>query len=161
VGLLIREMRRNEERAWLEVHRAAVRQTASADYAPAVIEAWAPEPISDGDVRQVSANEDDEIRLVAELDGAIVGIGAVVLAMGELRACYVAPTAARSGVGAAIVREIERIAIRHGVTRLELDASLTAVPFYLALGYALIARREHMLSTGQLMESVRMEKSLS
>jgi hypothetical protein len=58
------------------------------------------------------------------------------------------------------VREIETIAIQHGVTRLELDASLTAVPFYLALGYTSLGPHEHRLSTGQVMQSISMEKDL-
>ena len=79
-------------------------------------------------------NHDDEIRLVAELDGELVGIGALVLADSELRACYVVPAAARKGVGSALVAEIERIARQHGLTHLELLSSLTAEPFYRALG---------------------------
>ena len=45
-----------------------------------------------------------------EIDGRIVGIGALVLAKSELRACYVAPQTARRGVGSALMHELERIA---------------------------------------------------
>ena len=44
-------------------------------------------------------NPDKEIRLVAEIDGEIVGMGALVIAPNELRACYVLPNAIRKGVG--------------------------------------------------------------
>src|SRR5438552_17119712 len=37
--------------------------------------------------------------------------------------------------------EIERIAIEHGLTHLEMVSSITAVPFYSALGYEIIEQR--------------------
>src|SRR6266436_9161361 len=74
---------------------------------------WAPLPVTQTGIERFLANPDSEIRVVAEIDGAIVGIGALVLANCELRACYVAPEAARKGVGSALVAEIERIARDH------------------------------------------------
>jgi putative acetyltransferase len=105
-------------------------------------------------------NHDNEIRIVAELDGAVVGIGALVVADSELRACYVAPAAARNGVGSALVAEIERMARHHGLTHLELLSSLTAEPFYRALGYEVEDRVEHVLGSGDRMAAVKMRKGL-
>jgi GNAT superfamily N-acetyltransferase len=48
--------------------------------------------------------------------------GAIIVAKNELRACYVAPAATRRGVGTALVRELERIALEHGLECLALDA---------------------------------------
>jgi putative acetyltransferase len=103
---------------------------------------------------------DSEIRLVASLDDAPGGIGALVLREWELRACYVSPGTARKGVGSALVREIERIATEHGLTHLRLSSSLTAEPFYAALGYQTVARRDHVLRTGVRMAAVQMQKAL-
>jgi GNAT superfamily N-acetyltransferase len=75
-------------------------------------------------------NTDGEIRLVAELDGTPAGIGALVVERSELRACYVHPSVARRGCGSALVREIERLACEHGLSHLELAASLEAEAFY-------------------------------
>jgi putative acetyltransferase len=157
----VRPIRPEEARAFLEVHHAAVRGIAGRDYPPAVIEDWAPLPITDKVVERLLVNPDDEIRLVAEIDGAIVGIGAVVLARAELRACYVEPGAARKGVGSALVHAIERIARAHKLPFLELDSSVTAEPFYLALGYDVRARGEHVLGSGRFMACVRMRKDFS
>jgi putative acetyltransferase len=44
--LVIREMRDDDARSFLEVHHAAVRRIAVRDYPPEVIEAWAPLPIT-------------------------------------------------------------------------------------------------------------------
>jgi putative acetyltransferase len=106
------------------------------------------------------ANPDREIRLIADLDGEPVGFGALVLAPPELRACYVVPEAARSGVGTALVREIERIAIQNGVKRLDLLSSLNAEPFYAALGYDSTEATNHVLQSGQVMAAVKMSKTL-
>ncbi len=88
-------------------------------------------------------------------------MGSIIPAKNELRACYVAPGAARQGVGSALIREIERMALEHGLTWLELDASVTSEPFYAALGYEAHGRGEHMLSSGQRMACVKMRKDFS
>jgi putative acetyltransferase len=89
--ITVRQMRTEDARAFLEIHHAAVRGIAAADYPSPVIEAWAPLPITDRTLEGFLANPDREIRLVAEIDGEIVGVGALVPSKAELRACYVAP----------------------------------------------------------------------
>jgi putative acetyltransferase len=160
MALIVRELRPEETRDFLEIIRAAVRVTAAADYPPDVIEAWAPLPVTDAEVDEARVNREGEIRLVAILDGKIAGIGALIPQGCELRACYVSPDASRSGVGKGLVTEIERIARLRGVPHLDLDSSLTAEPFYLKLGYQVLARREHTLSSGARMAAVMMRKYL-
>src|SRR5207245_1224475 len=123
-----------------------VRGLAAKDYPAEVVEAWAPLPITDRAFELFLSNPDDEIRLMAELNGEPVGIGALVVNNSELRACYVAPTAARKGVGSALVKEIEHLAREYGLTHLELKSSITAESFYAALGYRVKKRGGHILS---------------
>ena len=155
-------MHDDEARSFLLIQRASVRGLAANDYPPSVIDAWAPPlPVTDTAVAFFRVNHDEEIRLVAELDGELVGIGALVLADSELRACYVLPAAARCGIGSALVAEIERIARHYGLTHLELLSSLTAEPFYRRLGYEAEDRVEHALGSGRgLMAAVKMRKAL-
>ena len=94
-----------------------------------------------------------------EIDGESVGIGAIVVSKSELRACYVAPHAARRGVGTALVAEIERLAREHHLDHLQLESSTTAEPFS-ALGYQVERRGEHRLSSGVSMAAVKMRKPL-
>jgi len=94
------------------------------------------------------------------MEGEIVGVGALVLATSELRACYVLPSAVRKGVGSAIVREIERIALENGLASLQMESSVTAEPFYKALGYEVVDYGEHLLSSGDRMACVKMRKLL-
>jgi putative acetyltransferase len=137
-----------------------VRGIAVADYPLEAIEAWAPLPITDQYVERVRANRDGEIRLAAVAGSEIVGIGALLLDRRELRACYVAPPAARKGVGAMIVREIERTARENRLDTLWLDSSLTAEPFYLRLGYVAVGRGLYRVGTGYPMACVKMCKDL-
>jgi putative acetyltransferase len=161
MSIKVRQMLDVDARAFLEVHHAAVRGIASRDYPPEVVEDWAPMPVTEKTIERFLTNPDGEIRLVAEMEGRIVGIGALVLANCELRACYVAPEAARSGVGSALVREIERIARHKGLVYLQMDSSVTAEPFYVAQGYKVRHRGEHKLRSGRRMACVQMEKALN
>ena len=158
--IAIRMMNDDDARSFLAVHRAAVRRIAVKDYPRAIIEDWAPLPITKMTVASFLENPDDEIRLVAETNGEIVGIGALVKARSEFRACYVAPDASRKGVGSAIAREIEKIARNHGLAYLQLDSSVTAERFYMTLDYQVRGRGEHVLGSGQRMACVKMEKRL-
>jgi GNAT superfamily N-acetyltransferase len=105
-------------------------------------------------------NADNEIRLVAELEGKAVGIGALVVGRSERRACYVSPDAARKRCGSALVREIERLARENGLTRLELASSINAEPFYAAHGYRVRERSDVVLRNGHRRPAVWMEKAL-
>jgi putative acetyltransferase len=156
---IVRPMQAGEARRFLEIHHESVRGLAVNDYPPAVIDAWA-SPITDERLQRFLQNRDGEIRLIAERDGEAVGIGAIVVANSELRACYVLPSAARYGVGTAIVAEIERLAREHGLRELHLESSLTAESFYAALGYRVERRGELRIAPGVAMAAVTMRKGL-
>lgn len=157
--VFVRRLRAEEARKFLEVHHAAVHGLASGHYPGEVLADWAPLPITESAVARFIENPDREIRLVAEVSGEIVGVGALVL-MSELRACYVDPRWVRRGVGSAIVGEIECIAREFGAIHLEFDGSVNAEAFYLSLGYSVTARGQHTLRSGQAMACVKMRKSL-
>jgi len=159
MAIVVRPMRSEEARAFLDIHTRSVRGLAEPHYPPEVIDAWVV-PATDESVRGFLENPDGELRLLAELDGALVGLACLVVQNAQLRACYVAPEAARRGVGSALVREIERIAREHGLDHLHLDASINAESFYAALGYEVVERGEHVWPSGQRMQAVVMRKAL-
>jgi putative acetyltransferase len=76
----VREMQAEHGRRFLEVHRAAVRGIAAKDYPTEVIEDWAGLPVTEQSIERFLSNPDDEIRLVAEIGGVVVGIGCLVAA---------------------------------------------------------------------------------
>lgn len=159
--VIVRPMQAADARRFLEIHQESVRGLAAKDYPANVIEAWAPLPITDERLQRFLQNRDGEIRLMAELDGEPVGIGALVIGNAELRACYVLPHAARRGVGAAIVAEIERLAREHGVRELHLESSVNAEPFYAAFGYRVETRGELWFARVSRWRGFTMRKELA
>lgn len=157
--IAVREVGPADARTFLEIHHAAVREIAGRDYSADVIAAWAA-PITEERLARFLANQDGEIRLIADADGEPVGIGAIVVANSELRACYVSPSAVRRGVGTALVIEIERIARQRSLDHLQLESSLTAEPFYASLGYEVVQRGELTIAPGVRMASIKMRKAL-
>jgi putative acetyltransferase len=159
-AITVRPLRDDETRMYLEIVNSAIRGLAVTHYPSEAIAGWV-HPLTEEGIREVMLNRDSEIRLLAELDGKPAGIGALVVERSELRACYVSPHAARRGCGSALVREIERLAREHGVTRLQLAASLNAEPFYAAHGYQVRERSDVVLTNGHRMPAIWMEKSLA
>jgi N-acetylglutamate synthase-like GNAT family acetyltransferase len=150
-----------DARPFLEVIHASVRGLAATHYPIEVIQAWAPLEITEKAVAGFLVNPDNELRLVAEQGGEIVGIGAIVPNQFELRACYVSPRSARKGVGTTLVHEMERMAREHNLRSLHADASLNAEGFYKALGYEVLARADHVLRpSGVHMACVKIRKAL-
>ncbi|MDJ1634747.1 GNAT family N-acetyltransferase [Rhizobium rhizogenes] len=159
--ILVRPITPDDALAALEVHHAAVRVTAAKDYAPEIIEQWAPITVSADAISRFHKNPENEIRFVAEINGEVVGFAAIILASKELRACCVSPRAVGRGVGRALIAELEHTAKQEGLTILQLDSSLTAHPFYEAMGYQTESRGEHVLGSGQRMFCVHMTKKLA
>jgi putative acetyltransferase len=157
--ITVRSLRADEGRIYLEIVNSAIRGLAVDHYPADAIEAWVV-PATDEAIRDLMVNADHEIRLVAEMDGKPVGIGALIVERSELRACYVSPHAARKGCGSALVREIERLAREKGLTRLELAASINAEPFYAAHRYEVRERSEVVLRNGHRLSAVWMWKNL-
>jgi putative acetyltransferase len=73
---------------------------------------------------------------------------------------YVRGSAARRGIGSALLQRAEQEAIARGASRLQLDASLAAVDFYRSHGFEERGRGAHRLRSGRTMPCVFMTKSL-
>jgi len=156
-----------EAEAIAALHRRAVHGHYEGRYPTRTLEAWSA-PIDARRIRQVQESGADEWRLLAEREGVLVGFGALVIAhepegakgaegaeetgsaaaaegpRGEIRACYVPPEAAGTGVGSALVAALEAEARRQGLAALDLVSFPDAVAFYEACGYA---------STGSLVKT--------
>lgn len=159
MAIVVRRLRDGEAETYLEIVNRAIRGLSGGPYDPHHLAGWIV-PIDERTLAEFAANDEGEIRLLAELDGTPAGIGALVIASSELRACYVVPEASGRGCGAAIVREIERLAREHHLTRLTLSASLNAEAFYARLGYAAHRRGDIVLRNGHRMPAVAMARDL-
>jgi putative acetyltransferase len=73
---------------------------------------------------------------------------------------YVSGSAARRGVGTALLRAAEAAAMQNGATELTIAASLVAVEFWKVNGFVELSRGEYVLGTGRPMACVHMKKTL-
>ncbi len=104
---------------------------------------------------------EDRRHVVAAIDGAIVGYASLILpgdGTGHVRQVSVRPSLQRSGIGGALMREVEAEARRLGLELLWLNARHTAESFYHRLGYRTVSGRFPSGRTG--IPHVRMELPL-
>jgi GNAT superfamily N-acetyltransferase len=79
----------------------------------------------------------------------------------KIRAFFVHPAWARRGIGGLILDACESAAIAAGFRRLEMGATLTGVPFYLARGYEPLENLTVPLENDDSLPIVRMAKDLA
>lgn len=138
----IRRFRAGDEVSVSEVIRTALDVSNRRDYAPEFIE----ERIREYSPEQVAENARDAHMYVACDGEAVIGCGAISGYWGSteesyLSSIFVLPEYQRRGVGRRIVEALEADAYFLRAWRTEVGASLTAVPFYLKMGYAFKAGR--------------------
>ncbi|MFO7323334.1 MAG: GNAT family N-acetyltransferase [Chloroflexota bacterium] len=78
----------------------------------------------------------------------------------RLRAFFVHPDWARHGIGRLMVRISELSARTHGFRKLELTATRTGIPLYLACGFRLVEQRDIVFPDGVAFDTFVMEKRL-
>lgn len=130
--MLIRPAVDADRPAICRVHQAAARQLAARSYSSEQIEAWVGSltPESYANVMRTHA-----IVVAEDERRNVIGFGQLDPARGEIDAVYVDPSAARSGVGTALLGALEQIARNCGIFHLHLIATLNAVAFYSRAGY--------------------------
>jgi len=140
-----------------DVHVASIRELCYTHYTPTQIAGWLDGLMPDNYRSAV----DVEIMVVAEHDTEIVGFGSLFEPDAEIRAVYVRPDDAACGIGRQILRELEAYAIRSGLRKLSLNATLNAVGFYQREGYGNAQAATHRSGSGNELPCVSMTKTLS
>ncbi|MEA3274210.1 MAG: GNAT family N-acetyltransferase [Pseudomonadota bacterium] len=117
------------------IHRVNAR-----DYSPEQIRAWAPKIYPDAwwrrrfkDYQVWVAEHDEEILGFAELEST-----------GHLDCFYVHHLWQGRGVGSALMARIDEEARRRRLPRLFADVSITALPFFLKLGFQVVRRQKRI-----------------
>ncbi len=148
--------------AILEIHAAAVHQTAAPYYSAEVINSWSRLPITSDRIERVKQkwikNPDRRV-IVARQNNDTVGFG-MVDKNNELQGVYVHPDFGRCGIGAKILAVLEQEAALMELSYLKADASINAEAFYRKQGFEVIEYAIHRLASGQEMTCVKMRKTL-
>lgn len=146
-----RPYRASNLEAVIGIFHSALRETASAEYDPAQIEAWS----------RIDRAVWAERRLRGCCRVAWIGTEAAGFADlepdGRLDMLYVHPTHGRRGVARALLRDVETLAVDLGLVALRTEASLTARPFFEAAGFHVV-EAETVARNGQAFRRYRMRK---
>lgn len=144
------------------VHHAAVQALARGHYPDKVLAAWSPAP-DEARFRWLAGVLAEEAVLcpVAEApDGRLLGFCIASPEQSLLRAIYVHPAFAGSGVGRGLLDRVHVECRALGVTSLWLNASYNAEAFYRGCGYEVVGPVTYPLSEEASMGAIRMVRYL-
>jgi N-acetylglutamate synthase-like GNAT family acetyltransferase len=145
-----------DAQAILDVRRAAIRTGSQGFYPEDLIARW-----TEGDAPSAGFCEAVQAFFyVAELDGQVVGTGALDAASGKVDAIFVSPAHMRIGVGRAMLQFLERLARDRQVGTLLLESTLNAVDFYVRNGFERLRNDKYESPRGFSLDCVVMQKRL-
>lgn len=146
--------------AILEIHAAAVHQTAAPYYPTEVIQSWSRLPMTIERIERFQRNiaSSDEWWFVAKQSEQILGFGCFD-ANHQVQGLYVHPNCGRRGIGSQIFAVLEQTASSLGMSYFQVDASINAEAFYQKQGFKTIEYATHRLNSGQEMACVKMQKT--
>jgi len=139
------------------LHRRAILGLEPGPYSREEIESWAAEQPLQHYADALSRGE-EQFLVAADLSNRAVAFCSLV--DDEIRGLYVDPDFARQGIARALLERAEAIMREAPVETVQVWASLTALAFYEAMGYAPIAKGELETRGGRTIEIVRMSKVL-
>lgn len=93
--------------------------------------------------------------------GPLQGGAGPVAGPGHVRHVATDPDVVRRGIGRRLMQEVLADAVRAGVRRMECLSTLTAVPFYAALGFRVVGETDVPLRPGISFPAVRMLADLA
>jgi putative acetyltransferase len=143
-------------------HLDSIFSIGPAFYPLEIVEAWAAGLTADV---YVKAMEGGEAFFVATgpIDGKPAVLGFSTHRVDDAQdgaSVYVRGSAARRGIGTALLRLAEEHALAHGARSLQIQASLAGVEFYRTNGFEELGRGDAILRSGQSMPCVFMRKFL-
>jgi putative acetyltransferase len=137
ISVQIRRYKPGEEQALFAVYYSAIHLTASRDYTPEQIQAWAPKGL---DMNLWACRIRGIKPFVAESNGEVVGY-ADLQANGYIDHFFVSGTHARRGIGSLLMEHLLGEATALGLSELTSDVSRTAQPLYEKFGFVVVEQR--------------------
>jgi len=139
----------------VDIYQASVMELAEEDYSEAQREAWA----ALADDENFGKRLAEGLTLLATLGGSPVGF-ACLKSNEHVDFLYVHPAVAGQGVAAMLYDAVEKLAQARGATRLTVDASDTARPFFERRGFT--SQRRNTIPLGdEWVANTTMEKHLA
>jgi putative acetyltransferase len=135
----------------MQLHERCVLELCRDDYTPEQLKDW----LSSSNLERNKIRLERHRAYLAEKDGKLIGYVRWNPETNELCSIFVDPDFVRQGVATKLMEVAVQDAKEMGVKEFWLDASLTAVPFYEAMGWNYIEQSRH----GTL-ECVKMTKQL-
>ncbi|MEO1186329.1 MAG: GNAT family N-acetyltransferase [Cyanobacteria bacterium J06636_27] len=133
-----------------------VREVNINDYSLSQVKAWAPDDIYFRDWVSICS---EKFTYVADDDGTIAGFGELE-SDGHIDCFYCHKNYQRMGVGKKIYHAIEAKANELGINRLYSEASITAKPFFLRMGFSII-KKQQVERRGESFINYAMEKYIT
>lgn len=151
----IRSFRKEDAEAVAGIFHKTIREVNSADYSTEQVEAWAPDNIYFRDWETFCLSKHT---FIAELKKDIAGF-AQIEDNGYIDCFYCHKNYQGLGVGKALFAALLQKAKELGVQKLQAEVSITAKPFFSALGFNLVRKQEVHLR-GSCFINYLMEKNL-
>lgn len=136
MNLVIRNYQPADAKALTDIFYDTIHATAISHYSPAQINAWAPLP---KDYVRWQQQLDHKPPFVAIIDEQVVGF-MTLEADGHIDWTYVHQDYQRQGIASALYQYLEQQARQQGITKLYVEASELARPFFNKQGFRLVRR---------------------
>ncbi len=152
----VRDATVEDAEAVRKLHAESIGKLGPESYDEEQVEAWAKGCESAEYASAIEGEGGDFV--VAEDDGTVVAFGSVkfdspegyvATVDAEITGVYVQPSVARTGVGSAVLAELEQRTRERGVRALGLTASLNSIPFYESHGYERVREHGHEFSSSE------------
>lgn len=156
--ILIRPYRPSDADLLLELFRDTIRRVNIAHYSLSQVRAWAPDEMD----REVWAHKlAGRLCLVAEIENDVAGFSDLESDVPELGSAhldrfFVSANHQRQGVGRALLQAMIGEAKSRSQRRVHLEASITALPFFLSQGFTNLAQQTVHVR-GEALTNYRME----
>lgn len=125
------------------------------DYSEEQIRAWAPDNIH---FRNWEKSCLEKFTLVTELNGTIIGF-AQFEDNGHIDCFYCHHEHQKQGVGTQLYNAIEDYARTRRITKIYTEASITARPFFMKMGFSYV-QKQKVLIRGEILTNYIMEKEI-
>lgn len=155
MSLTLRSARREDADAVLELRRSAILSGCAGHYDSDDLAIW-----TEGGASEAFLADLEREFFLVEAEGQLVGSGMINLDNGRVDAIFTHPDWTGKGVASTLMALLESLARAQRLTRLSLDATLNAAPFYRHCGFEGEAVAEYHSPKGITLACIPMEKVL-